>query len=326
MAWPLIAAIAGAAIGGASKLISGKQQEKALKEQKANAWQSYLINKDFADTQFGIQQGEALSSLGIQGGRLREDVRTGTENFNTGLLGQAYGIQDAQMGLASQLGAYDVNQGASDTRGNEANGLVKAYAQTSFDRNLELQRQQTDQQHEGMITGANRAGQDLNREKESWGEGGYRTRLYEAESDRNRELALLGQSEYDSAISAAKPGILDYLTGGLLGASQGMSLYSGISDASKYQGSPQQSYASPTASQAPSFSLGGGSYGGYASTQLGMLNVNSFNSIGGGGPQTGAYNPLAYGYDKTLFSPTGGQYPAQASFNPYAGMFGGFNK
>ncbi|MDR2662715.1 MAG: hypothetical protein LBC31_06930 [Treponema sp.] len=322
----LLAAIGiGAAVGGISTWLSGNKQKKALQEQKENAWKSYLINKDFSDTQFAIQQGEALTTLGIQGARLREDVTTGTENFNTGLLGQAYGIQDAQMGLASQLGAYDVNQGASGTRGNEAGGLVKAYAQTSFDRSLEVQKQQTGQQLEGMITGANRAGQDLNREKESWGEGGYRTRLYNAEDERNRQLALLGQSGYDSAISNATPGVFDYAIGGLSGASTGMSLYSGISGAAQYADKAQSSYASPAASQAPSFSLGGDSYGGYGSTALGMLNVNSFNSVGGG-LQTGAYNPLAYGYDKTLFSPTGGQFPAQPSFNPFAGMFNGFNK
>jgi hypothetical protein len=281
MAWPIIAAVAGAAIGGFSSLISRSKQAQSLQQQKENAWQKYLINKEFGDFQFNTQKGEVFTSLGIQQQRLGEDLNAGVGNFNLGLLGQAYGIQDAQMSLAAQLGAYDVSQGASGTRGNEANGLVKAYAQTSFDRNLDLQRQQTGQQLEGMITGANRTSQDLVREQESWGEGGYRTQLYAAEDERNRKLALLGQSEYDSAISAARPGVFDFLTGGLMGASSGLQLGSSIQNAQTYSNQQASSSSSAVSWSSPSFSLGGESYGGYASTSLGRLNVNSFNSIGG---------------------------------------------
>jgi len=258
--WGLIAGLAGAAAGGISTLISGSKQKAALREQKNNAWQAYLINKDFADTQFALNKGEAQTTLGIQQNRLRQDVNTGVENFNTGLLGQAYGIQDARMNLAGQLGAYDAAQGASGTRGNEASGLVKAYAEKSFDRNLDLQKSQNDQALGGMITGASRGNQDINRERASWEEGGYRSMLFSAEDERNRKLALLGQSGYDSAISASSPGIFDYMMGGLSGASIGLGLYSGIQGAQQFAGGPAAAFDAPTAS----------------------LQANSFNSIGNG--------------------------------------------
>jgi len=284
--FPLIMA-AGAAIGGLSTLMQGNKQAAALRGQKNNAWQQYLVNKQFADTQFGINKGEALAALGIQQGRLREDVNAGMANFNTGLLGQAYGIQDAQMNLAGQLGAYEAARGASGARGNEASGLAKAYAQASFDRSLGLQYDQNKQALEGMVTGANRGARDIGRERESWEEGGYRTRLYDAESERNRKLAELGQAGYDSAISAAKPGVLDFLSGGLMGASAGLSLYSGINNAMQYGGQA----AAPYAGLENPMNLGG------AQPQFSLTPGmgNSFNSLGYDRYAL-SYNPLGLRY------------------------------
>jgi hypothetical protein len=129
-----------------------------------------------------------------------------------------------------------------------------------------------------------------------------------------------------AVVTPGFPGTGTFIKRSLSVASHATTIGKGAHDI--YKGLEEKDYvraATGAASQAPSFSLGGDSYGGYGSTALGMLNVNSFNSVGGG-LQTGAYNPLAYGYDKTLFSPTGGQFPAQPSFNPFAGMFNGFNK
>jgi len=263
----LVGALIGAGVGLLSTAISGAKNKASLKAQKDNAWQRYLINKEFADTQFSLQKGEAQTTLGIQQNRLREDLNTGVESFNTGLLGQAYGIQDAQMNLAGQLGGYDVAQGASGTRGNEASGLVKAYAQKSFDRNLGLQNSQNSQAMEGMITGANRGNHDINRERASWEEGGYRNELYQAEDERNRKLALLGQGEYDSAISGAGGGIFDYLMGGFQGASTGLSFSSSLKNAVNVGAGSGKRYSSP------------GYLDGF-SAHTASIQQNSFDSIG----------------------------------------------
>jgi hypothetical protein len=266
MAWPIIAAVAGAAIGGLSSLMSGSKQAAAYAEQKRIAWEQYLANKEFADTQWGVNKGEALKSLGIQQGRLNEDVNAGVENFNLGLLGQAYGMQDARIGLASQMGAYDAAQGASGARGNEANGLVKAYAQNSFDRSAALQGEQNDQGLAGMMTQAARGSQDISRERDSWGAGGYRTQLYEAEDERNRKLAELGQQQLQYQADASAPGVFDFLTGGIMGANTGLNFASNVQEAQRYSNQPS------------------------------YLNTNySFSSIGGGAQQYTSGLGVTYG-------------------------------
>jgi hypothetical protein len=269
----LIAGIAGAAIGGISSILGGNKQAAAYEEQKRNAWKQYLINKEFGDTQFWINKNESLKSLDVQRRRLGEDLTAGMDSFNTGLLGQAYGIQDARIGLASQLGAYDAAQGASGTRGNETSGLVKAYAQNSFDRNVALQSEQNSQALSGMVTQADRASADIMRERDSWGLGGYRTQLKSAEDERNRKLAELGQQQLQYAADQAKPGIFDVLTGGLSGASMGIGLGSSIDDALKYSSGRGSLTGGLNLVQGP-FNL---------DNPLGLTpNIpNSFNSIGG---------------------------------------------
>jgi hypothetical protein len=280
-----IGALVGGAIGVASSIFGGNKQAAAYERQKDNAWQRYLINKEFADTQFALNKNESLTSLNIQQRRLGEDLSAGVDSYNTGLLGQAYGIQDAQIGLASQLGAFDAAQGASGTRGNEASGLVKAYAQTSFDRNLALQREQNDQALSGMTTQATRAGADIQRERNSWGAGGYRTQLYNAEDERNRKLAELGQQELQYAADQARPGFFDTLLGGLSGASSGLSFGANLTETLKFSGSNADSaYSSVLTNGAAPFNLGSplGLPAPYVQQKPYDFNfVNKFNSLGG---------------------------------------------
>jgi hypothetical protein len=275
----LIGGLIGAGAGILSSIFGGNEQAAAYEEQKRNAWQRYLINQQFADTQFGLNKSESLTALGIQQRRLGEDLNAGVDSFNTGLLGQAYGIQDAQIGLAGQLGAFDAAQGASGTRGNEANGLVKAYAQQSFDRNVALQGKQNDQALAGMMTQANRASSDIRRERDSWSSGGYRTQLFNAESERNRKLAELGQQELQYAADQARPGIFDVLVGGLSGASMGIGLGNSITEAQSYSGGRNVSGGGALQPAA------GASHGGFGFAvnpyRPSRPAVNSFGSIGG---------------------------------------------
>jgi hypothetical protein len=279
----LVGGLIGAGVGILSSIFGGNKQAAAYEEQKRNAWQRYLVNKEFADTQFGINRRESLKSLDIQQQRLGEDLTAGVESFNTGLLGQAYGIQDAQIGLASQLGAFDAAQGASGTRGNEANGLVKAYAKQSLDRNVALQQEQNSQALSGMVTQADRTSTDIRRERASWSLGGYRTQLYQAEDERNLRLAELGQQELQYAAEQARPGLFDVLTGGLSGASAGLSFGNSITQAMNVSGSQNVSSSWNLVSNGP-FNL---------SNPLGLTNpyvqqnpygvnfTNSFGSLGG---------------------------------------------
>jgi hypothetical protein len=118
----------------------------------------------------------------------------------------------------------------SGTRGNEANELVRAYAQQGLDRNIGLQYQQNDQALAGMITQANRGVQDISRERASWDAGGYRYELKGAEDTRNRELADLGISaltwQEDQIDKYAWMNYTsDILKGGMSGFNFGTNLY-----------------------------------------------------------------------------------------------------
>jgi hypothetical protein len=170
-----------------------KEQER-IDEEKRKAQESYRIGKEASDKQYTINRDEAQAGLDLQGRRLDQDVGSSIGQFNTSLLAQAYGIQDAQIQTASGIGASRAAEGMSGTRGNAANELVRAYAQQGLDRNIGLQYQQNDQALSGMITQANRVVQDISRERASWDPGGYRYELKGAEDTRNKDLADLGIS------------------------------------------------------------------------------------------------------------------------------------
>jgi hypothetical protein len=133
----------GAGIGLFSGIIGtgqkAREQQAQLKQQKKMAWDQYLLGQNYADRQFGINRQEAKTTLGIQQNRLDQNVDLSMDQFNLGLLGQAYGIQNAQIQTASNVGASIAVEGMSGTRGNAANGLMRAYETQGLDRNMELQ-------------------------------------------------------------------------------------------------------------------------------------------------------------------------------------------
>jgi hypothetical protein len=63
--------------------------------------------------------------------------------------------------------------------------------------------------------------QDINREKLSWDAGGYRYQQKETQDAYNKQMAELGQSDFDWRISDAAPTGLDYLNN-ILGSAFGM--------------------------------------------------------------------------------------------------------
>jgi hypothetical protein len=229
----------GAAAGAVSTIFGSSNEQQALRKQKQAAWKAYELGKDYSDRQYGINRSEAQSQAAIQQGRLDQSVGASVDQFNLGLLSQAYGIQNAQIGTASSVGSSLAAEGMSGTRGNEANSLMRAYEETNLNRNIALQLQSNDLSLQGMITQGNNAMADITRERNSWDAGGYRYSQKQAQDEYNLAMAQLGQQNFDWQIDQADwapdllTGSLNLLTGGLSGASSGLGLWNSWNEAAQ---------------------------------------------------------------------------------------------
>ena len=217
MGFPLLGVAAGtAALGGIAGLLSAGQESRKnrdqLERQKGLAWQKYLYGKEKSDKER----------------RLGDSVSTNIDQFNTGLLGQAMGLHNAQIETSSGIGSSLAAEAASGTRGSGAGGLVRDYAQKNMDRQVDLAERQNQNQLYAMMTGANQNWEDIDRERFSWGKDGYRTGLKLVNDDYNRKMALLGQKEFDYRIEDTKLTGLDYATAFLSGANSGWNFGSNI--------------------------------------------------------------------------------------------------
>jgi hypothetical protein len=226
--------VVGAGTGILSSILGSGKEKEALRRQKKTALEQYRLGKEYSDRQYGINRLEARAQADIQQGRLDESVNQGADQFNLGLLSQAYGIQDAQIQTAMNTGASLAAEGMSGTRGNGAGALMRAYEEAGLDRNIDLQRQSNDLSLAGMLGQANDAMADIRRERESWDLGGYRYSQKQAQDDYNLAMAQLGQSNFDWQIDQADWGWLDLITGGLSGASSGLSLWNSWNTAQQY--------------------------------------------------------------------------------------------
>jgi hypothetical protein len=238
MPWPLLAIGIGAALGGGLGLLStalesDKEQEQ-LRQQKELAWSRYLLGREHSDTQFNLQKTEAVGQLALQQRRLRQEMDQSVAQTNAALTGQAYEAQDARIQTASAIGASLAAEGAGGTRGSSGAGLMRSYQQQSLDRGLALQQQQNALSLAGLVSQADNARQDLERERASWMAGGYRYESKQAEDAYNKSLAELGQTDLDWQINAAAAGPLDYLLGAFSGASSGMTMAASVYDFTKY--------------------------------------------------------------------------------------------
>jgi len=225
MWWMLALGLVGAGLGGWAGGVSVKQREEeekaALEQQKKVAWQQYLYGKQSSDEQFSIQKGEALGQLAVQKKNLDTQLGMSVDDYNTAMLAQAFGIQDARIQTGSAIGGSLAAEGMSGTRGNAANETVRAYASQSLDRNIEIQDRQSKGQLDKMITGANMTVNAIEHEKASWMPGGHRVRAKESQDAYNLNIANLGQSNFDWHIDQATPTFMDYFTGIMGGASSG---------------------------------------------------------------------------------------------------------
>jgi hypothetical protein len=230
----LIGAGAGAGAGIYGAFQQNASQKRQIEQQKKTAWQQYLLGKSFSDAQYSIQQGEAAYQLGVQERRLGQAMDQNTEQYNTGLLGQALGIQNTQIETASGVGASLAAEAAGGTRGNAANGLARDYAEANLDRQIDIQYRQNRGQLESIITGANNALQDIGREWDSWSDGGYRYEMKQAQDEYNKNIAVLGQNNFDWQTKELQANFAWNATASAFsGAKAGWDFMGGILDAKK---------------------------------------------------------------------------------------------
>jgi hypothetical protein len=222
--WMAIPAVIGAVAGGISVLQNSQQEERTLRKQRETAWEQYELGQGQSDAQYSIQRSEARFQADLARQRLREGVDMSVDQMNTSLLAQAFGIQDARIQSASNIGASRAAEGASGTRGNAANELVRAYAAGGLERTIDIQNRQNDQALRDLTTRAANSLADIAHERDSWDPGGYRYHAKEAQDIYNRDIADLGQSNFNWQIDQASPTFLDYATGVFGGASSGMSM------------------------------------------------------------------------------------------------------
>jgi len=238
MVWllPVITMAAGAAVGAYSTYTRREQEQAAIKQQKEAAWQAYTHGKAHSDKQFDISKQNALETLAIERKNLDTQVDMSMDDYNTALLSQAYGIQDARIQTGSAAGMNLAAEGASGTRGNSSGEAVRAYAQQGLERNINIQDQQNDNYLNRMITGANTTLGAIFREEDSWMPGGHRIKSKEAQDNYNLNIANLGQSNFDWQLDQYNPTknphgfAADYMTGMFGGASSGFSMGVGYQD------------------------------------------------------------------------------------------------
>jgi hypothetical protein len=217
-------ALAGGIMGAIGTDQQSRARRRELEQQKDMAWSQYLLGQRQANTQFSLQRGEAMGQAAIAERRLGESLDQSVTQMNTGLLGQAYGIQDAQIRASQDIGASLAAEGASGTRGGSGGGLMRAYTQQSLDRNIDLQNRENQQQLAGMASQAANAFQDFNRERASWVSGGYRYESQQAQDAYNRDMAKLGQTNFNYQMENAAATDYDKFMGIFSGASSGLSL------------------------------------------------------------------------------------------------------
>jgi len=230
MWWLAISAAAGAIAGGIGKYQESEREKAALRQQKEMAWQQYLYGKEHSDTQFNIQKTAALEQLGVQRKNLDEQVGLSMDEYNTALLAQAFGIQDARIQTGSAVGASLASEGASGVRGSSSAAKAREYALQGLERNIDVQDRQSRNQLNKMMSGANMTLDAIGREEASWMPGGYKVQAKTAQDSYNLSIANLGQSNFNWQIGQATPTFLDYFSSVMGGGSSGIQLGNSINN------------------------------------------------------------------------------------------------
>ena len=226
-----VIALVGAGIGAWSAADKNQRANAEFNQKKREAQKQYELGKRASDEQWDIGRGKALDDAAIAEKRLDEGVDGSIDEYNTMLLAQAYGTQDARIQNESGIGMSRVAEGAGGTRGNAANELVRGYAADSFERQLGIQERQNSQALSGMVGQANNAMQDIARERASWDAGGWRYEEKAAQDTYNKGMADLGQSSMQwqqDYLNRADVQALNYITDIHGGMSSGWSMGTSI--------------------------------------------------------------------------------------------------
>jgi len=218
----LLGAGLGAGIGGLSKWRDRKYEREKLEREKENARKQYEYGKQYSDRMFDLKKDEAIGQLDIQREGLDTQLGLTFDDYNTNLLAQAFGIQDARIQTSSSIGDSIAAEGASGTRGNSSGEMIRAYAAQGLERNIDLQERKNSNYLNQVITGANQTADAINRERASWMPGGYRVQEKDAQDSYNQQIYQLGQDNYNWQMQQHESyKFLDYFTGVLSGANSG---------------------------------------------------------------------------------------------------------
>jgi len=224
----IISAAAGSTAGFLGTFQSKNRQWEELKKQKDIEKDKFKYGKEFSDKIFELQKAQALDHLFMQKQNLDTQMNLSVNEYNTELLAQAFGIQDARIQSDSAIGASYLSEGASGTRGNNANNMMRDYAKESFERNIDVHDRQSSEHLNRMITGGNIAATGINKERDSWLEGGFR---YQEKLERdlyNKKIYDLNMKEFNRQIELSNPwaitfdNFLDYNVGLMGGANTGL--------------------------------------------------------------------------------------------------------
>jgi len=220
----VIGAIAGAGMGMLSTFLSSQKEQKQIREQQQLAKDAYGHKREYDAGVWGLQRNAALKGLNLQKNRLAQAYNVDMTGFNTGLEGQALQNQAAQISLSDNKGMALSDQGASGIRGNDALQQRIDFEEGQFQRQLALQERGTSLGLNNMAAQYSTSFDDIGREIDSWGSGGYRSRAKTLSDTYADQIFGLEMEGYNRAIRDAKAGPLDYLTGMFSGAGFGASV------------------------------------------------------------------------------------------------------
>jgi hypothetical protein len=220
-------ALAGLAAGAISIYSKHKQQKAEIDNQKKYAEQAHGYQTAYNQGMYNLQRNESLENLGIAKNLLADAFKADVSGFNLGLEGQALQGHEARIGLMDSTGMALAAQGASGTRGSDALQRRLDYAESSFNRQMDLQDRGNTLALADMTRQYSNQFDDIGREVASWGPGGYKHQANElgrTYAEQMHGLQLQGYKDARDDMNDPMNWIPDYLTGGLGGFGSGANL------------------------------------------------------------------------------------------------------
>ena len=226
---PIIAAAAvGAAAGGLSVFQRSRREQDQIRQQQRLSREAFRYQQAFSDGMFNLQRSHSLKELGIQRNRLAQAFETDVATFNMGLEGQALQNQAAQISLAGNTGLAVAQQGASGVRGSDTLQRRVDFHEGQLNRQLDLQGRGNTLFLQNMATQYSNQFNDIGREIDSWGDGGFRFEARQLSDMFAQQMHGLQMRGYRQAMDNARAGPLDYLSAILGGGASGASFGSQI--------------------------------------------------------------------------------------------------